>query len=117
MTEITVNYLGNREAELQSALIEALTRARALVIRVNSGRAGYVAYNRWTVGDGWQSAGVSDLIVVMPGGEVLFVECKAAKGQYSRMQDNFRYEVRYRGGKYMTIEEAYKYLGGSESEN
>jgi hypothetical protein len=112
MTETQVNYLGNKETILQAALVDALLAARALVIRVNSGRAGYVSYNRWTVGGGWQTAGVSDLIAVMPDGEVLFIECKATGGQYTVMQVCFRAGVLARGGKYLTIEETYRYLAG-----
>ena len=106
------------ESERQAAVVEALLRARALVIRVNSGRAGHVAFNRWGTADtGWQTAGVSDLIVIMPDGAVLFVEAKGEHGRYGDAQDMFRYELQQRGARYMSIEQVYQYLEGTDEAN
>ena len=96
------------ESEVQAQLIELLLRARALVIRVNSGRSGTVAFNRWGTQElGWQTAGMLDLIAIMPDSEVWWIECKRPKGgKYSNGQLSLRHEIEYRGAIYLTVEQA-----------
>ena len=99
------------EHEIQSRLIELLLRARALVIRINSGRSGHIAYNAWqTLEIPRQTRGVSDLIALMPEGATWYIEVKAVRGRYADEQDMFRIEIEKRGGRYMTAEQVIEEL-------
>lgn len=99
-----------RERNVQRRLCDLLMRRHALVIRVNSGRAGSVSYNRWGVYGIWRSGGVPDLIAVMPEGEVWFIEVKRRGGRLSRLQEAFREALRIRGGRWMSADEAEREL-------
>ena len=108
---INISRAITSEKEEQAALIELLILNHALVIRVNSGRRGKIAMNRWMSSDaGSHTAGVSDLIAILPDGEVWFIECKRARGRVSEEQEIFRVELEKRGQRWMTSEQAFKEL-------
>jgi hypothetical protein len=99
------------EAEEQAALVELLLRCHALVMRINSGRRGRIAFNRWASEPGiTHTSGITDLIAVMPEGEVWFIECKTSHGVVADAQDQFRSEIERRGGHWMTSSQAFHKL-------
>lgn len=76
------------EHELQSQIIEYLVKLGWLVIRVNSGRKGNVAFVSWYTADGRRTKGVPDLIAVKDG-TAIFVEAKWMGGHTRPEQVEF----------------------------
>jgi len=101
------------EHATQSQLIALLVQAKALVIRVNSGRAGSHAYNYWSSVETDGKAvteGVSDLIAVMPDGATWFIEVKSSRGKLRPGQERFKAALEYRGCKLMTADDVFAEL-------
>jgi hypothetical protein len=101
MTEIKADYITSlpTEAEVQRQVIEYLLKRNFLVLRINSGRSGNVRFCYWQAGDKPAcSDGISDLLVLSPGGQFWAIECKKRGGKASRAQLDFIRSVIARDG-------------------
>lgn len=101
MTEEKADYTTNlpTEAEVQKQVIDYLLERNFLVLRINSGRSGNVRFCYWQAGDSpANSEGISDLLVLSPGGQFWAIECKKRGGKASRAQLDFIRAVIARGG-------------------
>jgi hypothetical protein len=86
------------EAEIQKAIFDALVALGFLVLRINSGRKGQVAFVRWQAcGLETQTTGVSDLLALSPTGRFYAIECKAPGEQAKTHQSTFLDEAEKRG--------------------
>ena len=47
--------------------------------------------------------GVADRLIVLPGGQVWFVEVKTETGRLSKLQEVFRSEINTLGGNYICV--------------
>lgn len=47
--------------------------------------------------------GVADRLIVLPGGQVWFVEVKTETGRLSKLQEVFRSEINALGGNYICV--------------
>ena len=47
--------------------------------------------------------GVADRLIVLPGGQVWFVEVKTETGRLSKLQEVFRQEINGLGGNYICV--------------
>jgi Holliday junction resolvase len=103
------------EGLTQDKIIERLREEGFLVMRINSGRRGKIAFNRWymPIPDDMSvidqeyyemlckkshTGGVSDLIALREGIPPLFIETKSKKGKPSKNQKMFLLAVELCGG-------------------
>jgi len=85
------------EALIQAEIIAHLVAAGCLVLRINSGRKGNIAFVRWFVQGFTSTEGVSDLLALAPNGRLLAIECKAPGEKAKFEQSRFLFEAEQRG--------------------
>lgn len=88
----------NAESVLQSAIIEALQYAGCFVVRLNAGamRIGSRLVRL-------APAGTPDLLVVVPGGRIVFVEVKTPAGRLSPAQRSAHAELTRLGATVVVV--------------
>ena len=93
------------ESNFQIQVVRSLRAAGFLVFSVPNGQRLHLRRAAIAKAEGLLS-GVSDLIVVLPRGRVVFVEIKSpnGKGRHSENQKNFQQAVEKRGHVYMVWE-------------
>ena len=102
----------NAESAIQTAIVEALRYAGCWVLRLNSGaiRAGSRPITL-------APAGTPDLLVVAPGGRVVFLEVKTSTGRLSAAQRAMHAELTRLGATVAvvrSVEEALAVVGMRE---
>lgn len=95
-------YLPGNEDALQERIVDLFVAYGAVVVRVNSGRRGKIAFVRWFARGGVsKTAGVSDLVVTL--GRTVFVEIKMPGETPKPDQRLFAEETRRAGGQYYVV--------------
>lgn len=95
-------YLPSTEAALQERIVDLFVAYGAVVVRVNSGRKGRIAFVRWFArSEDPKTAGVSDLVVTL--GRTVYVEVKMPGETLRPDQKLFAERTRQAGGEYYVV--------------
>jgi len=87
-----------READIQKQIFDYLVCSDFLVLRINSGRKGYIRFVFWqALGLDTLSEGVSDLLALSPQGRLYAIELKKPGGKATKDQSIFLLEAGRRG--------------------